>query len=148
MAIWQLFVTESPFSRFAEICRMANWWQIVAELPFSWLHSNSNANGIRGILNSSVFICGDLKSWNINFPFGIYACKCVDNEKGQLPCWLPSGKQVVTPEVNLRNPLHTGDKACKYGIQPGFETQSKCHQKSKTKESRSHERTKVLQNYF
>ena len=38
----------------------------------------------------------------------------------------------VTPEVNLRNPLYTGDGACKWGIHPGFETQGRCHQKFKT----------------
>ena len=30
----------------------------------------------------------------------------------------------VAPKVNLRNPLHTGDKLCKPGIHPGFETQA------------------------
>ena len=38
----------------------------------------------------------------------------------------------VAPEVNLRNPLHAGDKAGKRGIHPGFETQGRRHQKSKT----------------
>ena len=38
----------------------------------------------------------------------------------------------VAPEVNLRNSWHTGDKACKQGIHPGFETQGRRHQKSKT----------------
>ena len=34
----------------------------------------------------------------------------------------------VTPEVNLRNPLHAGDKkACEPGIHPGFKTQDRCH---------------------
>ena len=28
----------------------------------------------------------------------------------------------VTPEVNLRNTLHTGSEACKEEIRPGFET--------------------------
>ena len=35
----------------------------------------------------------------------------------------------VAPEVNLRNPLHTGDKECKQGIESGFENQGICHQK-------------------
>ena len=30
----------------------------------------------------------------------------------------------VAPEVRLRNPLHTGNKACKRGIDLGFETQA------------------------
>ena len=38
----------------------------------------------------------------------------------------------VTPELNLRNPLHAGDKSCKQGIHPGIETQGKYHQKSET----------------
>ena len=38
----------------------------------------------------------------------------------------------VAPEVNLRNSWHAGDKACKRGNHPGFETQGRRHQKSKT----------------
>ena len=38
----------------------------------------------------------------------------------------------VTPEMNLRNPSHAGDEAYNSGIHPGFETQGRCHQKSKT----------------
>ena len=38
----------------------------------------------------------------------------------------------VAPEVNLSNLLHAGDKARKGGIHPGFETQGRHHQKSKT----------------
>ena len=38
----------------------------------------------------------------------------------------------VTSEVNLRNSLYTSDKARKQGLRPGFETQGRCHQKSKT----------------
>ena len=41
----------------------------------------------------------------------------------------------VAPEVNLKNPLHTGKEARKQGIHPGFETQGRCHQKSMTGES-------------
>ena len=37
----------------------------------------------------------------------------------------------VALEVNLRNPLHAGDEAHKWGIHPGFETQGRHHQKSK-----------------
>ena len=37
----------------------------------------------------------------------------------------------VAPEVNLRNPFHTSGKAPKQEICPGFETQSRHHQKSK-----------------
>ena len=38
----------------------------------------------------------------------------------------------VAPEMNLRNSLHAGDKARKRGIHPGFETQGRRYQKSKT----------------
>ena len=38
----------------------------------------------------------------------------------------------VAPEVNLRNSLHAGNKTHKQGIDPGFETQGRHHQKSKT----------------
>ena len=38
----------------------------------------------------------------------------------------------VTPEVNLRNPLHMGNEAHKQGFHLGFEAQSRHSQKSKT----------------
>ena len=38
----------------------------------------------------------------------------------------------VTPEVNLRNLLCAVKEARKLGIHPGFETQGRHHQKSKT----------------
>ena len=58
----------------------------------------------------------------------VHACRECD----QLPCLAAKRSGGVTPEVNLRNSLHTGDKACKWGIHPGFETQGRHHQKSKT----------------
>ena len=45
----------------------------------------------------------------------------------QLSCWPPRGQL-----VNLRNPLLAGDKGHKWEIDPGFETQGRRHQKSKT----------------
>ena len=36
----------------------------------------------------------------------------------------------VAPEMNLKNPLHIGQKAHEWGIHPGFETQSRYHQES------------------
>ena len=39
----------------------------------------------------------------------------------------------VTLEVNLRNPLYAGKEACGWGMHPGFQTQGRCHQKSKTR---------------
>ena len=50
-------------------------------------------------------------------------------ERDWLPCWPSRG---VIPEVNLRNSLHAGSKACKWGMHPGFETQGRHHQKSNT----------------
>ena len=38
----------------------------------------------------------------------------------------------VAPDINLRYPLCIGHKACKSGIDPSFETQGICHQKSIT----------------
>ena len=38
----------------------------------------------------------------------------------------------IASEVYLRNPLHTGDEACKHGIHTGFETEARRHQKFKT----------------
>ena len=35
------------------------------------------------------------------------------------------------PEINVRNPLHAGVEAYKWGIHPGFETTGRLHQKSK-----------------
>ena len=46
----------------------------------------------------------------------VHMCKYVD-QMAWLPCWLTRGQQ-----VNLRNPLHTGNEACKQGILPDFET--------------------------
>ena len=51
----------------------------------------------------------------------------------------------VTQEINLKNPLHTSDKAHKRGIHPGFEAQGRRHQKSKTGIRDTTKRTYVLQ---
>ena len=53
------------------------------------------------------------------------------------------------PELNLRIPLCMDDEAHKQGIHPGFETQGRCHQKSKAGVSVAQQkRIDVLQNYF
>ena len=39
----------------------------------------------------------------------------------------------VAALMNLKNLLHTGDEAHKWGIHPGFKTQSKRHHKSSKK---------------
>ena len=52
----------------------------------------------------------------------------------------------VAPEMNLRNPLHTGNEAQE--IHPGFENQGRHHQKSKTVVSVAHKRIEVLQKLF
>ena len=67
----------------------------------------------------------------------IVSCNQVASEstwiKNGLAATLAAKKSAgVAPEVNLRNPLHAGDKAFKWGIHHGFETQSRRHQKSKT----------------
>ena len=51
------------------------------------------------------------------------------DQKG-LAAMLTTQSAGVAPKMNLR--ITTGEKACKQGIHPGFETQSRHHQKSKT----------------
>ena len=47
-----------------------------------------------------------------------------EKRKVRTQCFLNAKMSAgVTPEVNLRNPTHAGDKACKQGIHSGFETQ-------------------------
>ena len=55
----------------------------------------------------------------------------------------------VAPEVNLRNSLHTGDKAHKWGIHPGFETQGRHCQKPQNRGiSGPTKRTYVLKKFL
>ena len=55
----------------------------------------------------------------------------------------------IASEVNARNPLHTGDEACKQGIHTGFETEARRHQKSQNLDiSGPTERANVLQNIY
>ena len=50
----------------------------------------------------------------------LYKCKYVI--KKRIDRHLGSKRSAgVAPEVNLRNPLHAGNKACKRGIHPSFE---------------------------
>ena len=58
-------------------------------------------------------------------------CKYVD-WKGSAAMLAAKRSAGVAPEGNLKNPLYTSKKACKWGIHPGFETQDRGHQKSKT----------------
>ena len=44
----------------------------------------------------------------------------------------------VAPDVNLRNSLHTGNKAQNEGIYPGLETQGRCYQKPKNRGRSGH----------
>ena len=60
-----------------------------------------------------------------------HICRNVD-QKGLAAMLISIQSAGVTPEVNLRNSLHAGDKACKRVIHPGFETQGRHCQKSKT----------------
>ena len=60
-----------------------------------------------------------------------YVYKYVD-QKGPAAVLFAKRSAGVTPEVNLKNPLHPGKEACEQGIYPGFETQGTWHQKSKT----------------
>ena len=58
-------------------------------------------------------------------------CKYVD-QKGSASMLVTKRSAGVAAEVNLRNPLHTGNDAYKWRIHPGFENQGTYHQKSKT----------------
>ena len=46
--------------------------------------------------------------------------------------WLAAKESAgVTPDMNLKNPLQAGDKACLRVMHLGFETQGICYQKFK-----------------
>ena len=62
---------------------------------------------------------------------GYMICKLVD-QKGLAAILATSTSAGVPWQVNLRNPLHAGDKVHKWRIQPDFETQGRHHQESKT----------------
>ena len=61
----------------------------------------------------------------------LYVHKYVDQKDSAA---MPAVKRSagVAPEVNLRNPLHAGDEACKEEMYPGFETQDRLHRRSKS----------------
>ena len=63
-----------------------------------------------------------------------HVCRYVD-QKGSAAMLTSIQSAGVTPEGNLRNPLCTGKEAHKQGIQPGFKTQGRRHQKSKIRVS-------------
>ena len=52
-------------------------------------------------------------------------CMCTNRWIGNGSATILDGKRPagITPEVNLRNPFHAGNRSCKWGIHPGFETQ-------------------------
>ena len=54
----------------------------------------------------------------------------------------------VTPEVNLRNPLHVDDKSCKRGTYAGYEIKDRGHQKSKTGVSVAQQKGLMSSNFF
>ena len=58
---------------------------------------------------------------------GYMICKYMD-WKGSATILATKRSVGVALEVNLRNPLHIHDKACKWGMHPGFETQGRRHQ--------------------
>ena len=82
-------------------------------------------------------------------PMLVYTCASMLIKKPSSATMLGTKRSAgVTPEVNLRNPLHTGDKACKRGNHPDFETQSRHHQKSITGVSAApQKRTDALQKF-
>ena len=54
----------------------------------------------------------------------------------------------VTPEVNLRNPLCTGNEHASNEIHPGFETQGRSHLKPKTWVSVAAQKELMSSKYF
>ena len=72
-----------------------------------------------------------------------HVCKYVD-QKGLAAMLTSIQSAGVKPEVNLRIKKWESMQ----GIHPGFETQGKCHQKSKTGYHWPHKRDYVLQNFF
>ena len=66
-------------------------------------------------------------------PTNACVCICKYVDQNDSAAMMAAKKSAgVTPDMNLRNTLHTGNKACKQGIHPGFETHDGRHQKSKT----------------
>ena len=71
------------------------------------------------------------RSWSRLKPPPMLVRNCVD--ENSLAAMLIAKRWAgVSPEVNLRNPLHAGDKAHKWWIHHGFETQGGHHQRFKT----------------
>ena len=89
---------------------------------------------VTGIVHSITRLyCNTLRSSGLFYP-GFEPCQSLHVrmqlwglKMTQLSCWPPRGQL-----VNLRNPLLAGDKGHKWEIDPGFETQGRRHQKSKT----------------
>ena len=69
-------------------------------------------------------------------PRRLHATKMTINSKwiknGLAPMLPVKGSAGVTPDVNLRNPLHAGGEARKQVIRPGFEIQDRNHPEFKT----------------
>ena len=54
----------------------------------------------------------------------------IDMDGNGSAAMLPVKKSAeIAPKVNLRDPLHIGEEACKQGIHPSFENQGRCHDK-------------------
>ena len=79
--------------------------------------------------------------------FKIPVYKYVD-EKGSAAMLAIKRSSGVVPEMNLRNPLHAGDTAQQWEINPGFETEGICDQKSKTGVSVAPQKDFVSNNFF
>ena len=62
----------------------------------------------------------------------LYSCIQYESKLTMLAMLAVKRSVDVASEVNLRNPLCGGEKACKLGIHPSFDTPGRCHQKSKT----------------
>ena len=79
--------------------------------------------------------CPEAKIIMVSFDFNNVSRQCLymyEDQKG-FGAMLDIQRSVgVTSEVNMRSPLHAGEQVLKSTIHPGFETQGRHHQKSKT----------------
>ena len=105
---------------------------------------NLSWKSLVGMVKSIVLRYAPSKVWLP--PISVHMCKYTD-QKGTAAMLSTKRSAGVTPEVSVRNPLHNGEKACKQGIHPGFETQCRRHQMSKTGVSAAWQKDLVAPKY-
>ena len=102
-----------------------------------WTVSAAGTNNNHRSLNNQKCLERLMTVWKLHCQFEQpevmpkHMCKYVDY-MAQLPCWSLRGFTGVAPHVNQRNPLHSGNEACKQWIYPDCKAQDRSHQKSNT----------------